>query len=301
MPRTSDHLAVGAVRTCGGRGAKRPAGPCRRGGGAAVGVAAASGTDWALGAAARSRALLAEAMSPTSFTARRSSCSASPGWRRTWLGLGCATASGCAARSGGSRRAASCGARSRHSRPWALKVSPTAPVASSLATGEKVRKRRGDARAELTPQEEQIAQLARDGRTNARDRCGAVHQRTHRGVAPAEGVRQARDRLPQGAGRGAAAAERGRRRREPGPFGINDLTLGRGFLHAGPRCWTGRPQLGAQDQPVDVGQAIAGVRVRPGRAPAGGVGAATGAGARPGGSRVVHQRGARPGRGACMR
>jgi DNA-binding CsgD family transcriptional regulator len=35
-----------------------------------------------------------------------------------------------------------------------------------LATGEKVRKRRDDTRGELTPQEEHIARLARDGRTN---------------------------------------------------------------------------------------------------------------------------------------
>ena len=35
-----------------------------------------------------------------------------------------------------------------------------------LATGEKVRKRRDDTRDELTPQEQQIARLARDGRTN---------------------------------------------------------------------------------------------------------------------------------------
>jgi DNA-binding CsgD family transcriptional regulator len=35
-----------------------------------------------------------------------------------------------------------------------------------LATGEKVRSRRDDTRDELTPQEEQIARLARDGRTN---------------------------------------------------------------------------------------------------------------------------------------
>jgi DNA-binding NarL/FixJ family response regulator len=34
------------------------------------------------------------------------------------------------------------------------------------ATGEKVRKRRDDTRDELTPQEEQIARLAREGRTN---------------------------------------------------------------------------------------------------------------------------------------
>jgi DNA-binding CsgD family transcriptional regulator len=35
-----------------------------------------------------------------------------------------------------------------------------------LATGEKVRKRRDDTRDELTPQEEHIARLARNGRTN---------------------------------------------------------------------------------------------------------------------------------------
>jgi DNA-binding CsgD family transcriptional regulator len=35
-----------------------------------------------------------------------------------------------------------------------------------LATGQKVRKRRDDTRDELTPQEEQIARLAREGRTN---------------------------------------------------------------------------------------------------------------------------------------
>jgi DNA-binding NarL/FixJ family response regulator len=35
-----------------------------------------------------------------------------------------------------------------------------------LATGEKVRKRRDDTRDELTPQEEHIARLAGDGRTN---------------------------------------------------------------------------------------------------------------------------------------
>jgi DNA-binding CsgD family transcriptional regulator len=34
------------------------------------------------------------------------------------------------------------------------------------ATGEKVRKRSEDTRADLTPQEEEIAQLAREGRTN---------------------------------------------------------------------------------------------------------------------------------------
>ena len=35
-----------------------------------------------------------------------------------------------------------------------------------LATGEKVRKRRDESRHQLTPQEEQIARLARDGLSN---------------------------------------------------------------------------------------------------------------------------------------
>ena len=35
-----------------------------------------------------------------------------------------------------------------------------------VATGEKVRKRRVETREELTPQEEQIARLARDGLSN---------------------------------------------------------------------------------------------------------------------------------------
>jgi DNA-binding NarL/FixJ family response regulator len=35
-----------------------------------------------------------------------------------------------------------------------------------VATGERVRRRTEDTRGDLTPQEEEIAQLARDGRTN---------------------------------------------------------------------------------------------------------------------------------------
>ena len=35
-----------------------------------------------------------------------------------------------------------------------------------LATGEKVRKRQADSLGELTPQEEHVARLAREGRTN---------------------------------------------------------------------------------------------------------------------------------------
>jgi DNA-binding NarL/FixJ family response regulator len=46
-----------------------------------------------------------------------------------------------------------------------------------LATGEMVRSRRDDTRDDLTPQEEQIARLARDGLTNPESApsCSSVH------------------------------------------------------------------------------------------------------------------------------
>ena len=65
-----------------------------------------------------------------------------------------------------------------------------------LATGEKVRKRRDDTRDELTPQEKQIARLARDGRTNPEIGAELLHQPPHRRVAPAAGLHEARDQLP---------------------------------------------------------------------------------------------------------
>jgi DNA-binding NarL/FixJ family response regulator len=49
-----------------------------------------------------------------------------------------------------------------------------------MATGEKVRKRRDDTRDELTPQETQIARLAREGRTNPE--IGAELYISHRTV-----------------------------------------------------------------------------------------------------------------------
>ena len=73
------------------------------------------------------------------------------------------------------------------------------------ATGAKARRRTDDTRADLTPQEEEIAGLARDGRTNAEDRRPALHRRPHRRMAPAQGLRQAGHQLPPRARRGAEA------------------------------------------------------------------------------------------------
>ena len=63
-------------------------------------------------------------------------------------------------------RASSCAPPTRCSTRSAWRRSPSAPAASSLATGEKVRKRTVETRDELTPQEQQIARLARDGLSN---------------------------------------------------------------------------------------------------------------------------------------
>ena len=130
------------------------------------GIAAASGSDWAGGAAARSRALLvsgraaeeeyreaAERLSRTRMTTHLARARLSYG---EWL----------------RRENRRIDARNQL-RPAFEAFASMGTQASAerarrelLATGEKVRKRTGDTRAELTPQEEEIAQLARDGRTN---------------------------------------------------------------------------------------------------------------------------------------
>jgi ATP/maltotriose-dependent transcriptional regulator MalT len=129
-------------------------------------IAAASGTDWARGSAARSRALLAqddvaedlfrEAIDLLSRTrmvthlARARLCYGE--WlRRQNRRVDARTQLRPAFDAFASMGANAFGERARR---------------ELAATGEKVRKRRVDPGAELTPQEEQIAQLARERRTN---------------------------------------------------------------------------------------------------------------------------------------
>ena len=69
------------------------------------------------------------------------------------------------------------------------------------ATGETVRARVPESRDELTAQEAQIAELARDGLSNPEIGARHVHQPAHRPVPPEQGLREARDQLPQPASR----------------------------------------------------------------------------------------------------
>ncbi len=130
-------------------------------------IAAASATDWACAAAARSRALLAGGRAAESLY-----CEAIELLGRTRVAAHLARAR----LSYGewlrreNRRA---DARGQLRRAFEAFASMGAQAFAERArrelqaTGEKVRKRNGNAPADLTPQEEEIAQLARDGRTNA--------------------------------------------------------------------------------------------------------------------------------------
>ena len=103
---------------------------------------------------------------PSPSTARRSSGSrAAVAWS-TSPAPASATANGSVASTGASTRASSCEPPTRCSAASGPRGLPSAPVTSSLATGETVRKRTDDARGVLTPQEAQIARLAREGLSN---------------------------------------------------------------------------------------------------------------------------------------
>jgi DNA-binding CsgD family transcriptional regulator len=129
-------------------------------------IAAASVSDWAGGAAARSRALLAEGRA------------AEEGYReaierlsRTRMATHLARARLCYGEwlrrenrrieARNQLRPALEAFVSMGTQAWAERARR-----ELVATGERVRKRTEDTRADLTPQEEEIAQLARDGRTN---------------------------------------------------------------------------------------------------------------------------------------
>ena len=130
-------------------------------------IATASGRDWACGAAARSRALLAEGRA------------AEEEYREAIERLGQTRMATHLARARLSYgewlrrenrridarnqlRPAFDAFASMGAQAWAERARR-----ELVATGERVRKRTEDARDELTPQEEEIAQLARDGQTNS--------------------------------------------------------------------------------------------------------------------------------------
>ena len=112
------------------------------------------------------RAARATARPPTPSTSRRSSGSGAAGSSCTSPGLTCCTASGCDARTDGSTPATSFEPPTRCSTAWEPRRSPSAPVASCSPPARRPASAPSTTRADLTPQEAQIARLAAEGRTN---------------------------------------------------------------------------------------------------------------------------------------
>ena len=129
-------------------------------------IAAASGTDWARGAAARSEALLADGNAADGLYRE-----ALERLARTRMAAHLARARLCYGewlRRQNRRVEARSQLRPAYEAFESMGAQGFAERARRelLATGEKVRRRGEDTGADLTPQEEEIAQLARDGRTN---------------------------------------------------------------------------------------------------------------------------------------
>jgi DNA-binding CsgD family transcriptional regulator len=131
-----------------------------------AGIAEASGSDWARGAAARSRALLSEGRAADEAYRKAIELLS-----RTRMAAHAARARLCYGE--WLRRVNHRVAAREQLRPAfdALATMGAQGFAERarrelLATGEKVRKRHEDPSTQLTPQEEEIAQLAREGRTN---------------------------------------------------------------------------------------------------------------------------------------
>src|SRR4051794_1860634 len=127
---------------------------------------AATDTAWAAGAAARSRALVAEGAAAEDLHREAIDCLAPS--RMTFYLARARLGYGEWLRRENRRVDAREQLREAHELLAAMGSEAFADRARRelLATGEKVRRRRDDTRDDLTPQEEQIARLARDGRTN---------------------------------------------------------------------------------------------------------------------------------------
>ena len=184
-------------------------------------VARPSGADWGLGLEARCRALLSEPVA------------AEPLYQAAIERLGRTRVRGEHARAQllygewlrrqGRRMDAREQLRSAHGMFTAMGMEAFAERAARelLATGETARKRTVETSDDLTPQECQIARLARDGLSNPEIGARLIHQPAHGRVPPAQGLRQARHQLAQ------SARRRSGQRAGCRPAGLGDAPLRR--------------------------------------------------------------------------
>ena len=156
----------------------------------------ASGTDWALGIEARSRALLTDGPSAESLYKRLSS-----GWRtvaslRTWPAPSSSTANGCAARTGASTRASNFEPPTTRSAASEPRRSPSAPVASSRDRRDRAQAHRRHARRPYAAGGADRPSRPRRSH-QPRDRRTTLHQPPNGAVPPPQGLRKAPHHLTQ--------------------------------------------------------------------------------------------------------
>ena len=155
----------------------------------------ASGSEWALGVEARSRALLADGPAAEALYLKAighlGNCNIAPHLARVHLIYGEWLRR--EKRRGDAReqlRTAFDTFSRLGAEAWAERARR-----ELLATGETTRKRTPETRDVLTPQEAQIAGMAGAGLTNPEIARAALHQPPHGRIPPPQGVRQARRRL----------------------------------------------------------------------------------------------------------
>ena len=103
---------------------------------------------------------------PSRSIRRQSSGSGEPAFAANTRVRTCSTANGCAARVGGLTRVHSCASPTTSFSGWESKHSPSVPVASCWPPVRRFASVGSSLASELTPQEWQIASLAREGLSN---------------------------------------------------------------------------------------------------------------------------------------
>ena len=215
---------------------------------AALGDDAASGTDWALGVEARSRALLSEGDAAEQLYREAIERLGRTRVRVELARAHSCTASGCAARTAASTRATQLGMAHEMLDPVRGRgVRRTRAPRAAGHGGQGSQTDRSRRARPSPPQEAQIARLAGDGLTNPEIGAQHVPQPPHGRVAPSQGVLEARHLIPSGDSRGTAAR---RALRLEAAWTTSEVTSGssRSLLPAW-RCWRPAPVKPGDSRP----------------------------------------------------